>query len=375
MIFKVIEMRQTKKILIFGMTSETGGVESFIMNYVRHMVGNGIEFDFLAYNRRPAFSEEIESLGGKIIVIPGRGKNPFKCISAIKHLLKKTKYDAVWSNLCYLSDVLLLKYAKKSGVPTRIIHAHNNVNMSGKINGFLHNCNRKKIGKIATDFWCCSDSAGEFFYPESVRSGEKYRVIPNAIDTEKFTFDSSVRESKRKELGIADKFVIGNVGRFHFQKNHMFLLEIFNQVCLMHQDSVLLLIGDGEIRPQIESKIEELGLENNVILLGRRGDVNELMCAMDVFLLPSLFEGLGIVLIEAQCSGLYCFASSNNIPQEAKVTDLLDFIDLNSEPKIWAEEILKAKNLLRKNHSSEVKESGYDIKVNSEKLYKYFIRN
>lgn len=368
-------MRQTKKILIFGMTAETGGVESFIMNYVRHMVGKGIEFDFLTYNRRPAFSDEIEKLGGRIIVIPGRGKNPLKCVSAIKRVLAQTEYDAVWSNLCYLSDVLLLKYAKKAGVPVRIIHAHNNANMSGRINGFLHKYNRKGIGKIATDFWGCSDSAGEFFYPDSIRSGEKYRVIPNAIDTEKFAFDGSVREKKRKELGLEDKFVIGNVGRFHFQKNHIFLLEIFKQICLIRQNAVLLLVGDGELREEIEAKIDELELKDKVLLLGRRGDVNELMCAMDAFVLPSLFEGLGIVLIEAQSCGLPCFASANTVPKEAGVTDLLEFIGLNEKAEIWAKKILSTAITDRADKSAEVAKAGYDIKESSQKLVDFFINS
>lgn len=366
-------MQETKKVLIFGMTAETGGVESFIMNYVRHMVYGGIKFDFLAYNRPPAFSDEIEKLGGRIIVIPGRGKNPLKCISAIKRVLAQTQYDAVWSNLCYLSDVLLLKYAKKAGVPVRIIHAHNNANMSGCINGFLHKYNRERIDKIATDFWGCSDSAGEFFYPDSVRSSEKYRVIPNAVDTEKFVFDSSVREKKRKELGLEDKFVIGNVGRFHFQKNHIFLLDIFKQICIIHQNAVLLLVGDGELRPEIEAKIDELELKEKVFLLGRRSDVNELMCAMDVFLLPSLFEGLGIVLIEAQCCGLPCFASANTVPNEAKVTDLLEFIDLKDSPEIWAKKILNANTAPRADKSADVSKAGYDINETSQRLIDFFI--
>lgn len=366
-------MRETKKVLIFGMTAQTGGIESFIMNYVRHMVGNGIEFDFLVYNSPPAFSDEIEKLGGRIIVIPSRGKNPFKCISAIKRVLTETEYDAVWSNLCYLSDVLLLKYAKKAGVPVRIIHAHSSVYMSGRINGFLHKYNRKRIAESATDFWCCSDSAGEFFYPDYVRSSEKYRVIPNAVDTEKFAFNSAVREKKRRELSLEDKFVIGNVGRLHFSKNHSFILEIFKQICLVHQNAVLLLVGDGELREQIEAEIDKLGLKDKVILLGKRDDVNELLCAMDAFLLPSLFEGFPVVLVEAQVSGLPCFTSKECVTDKAAITDLVQFIDLNEKPQIWAESILNFEAYIRTDRSEEVKKAGYDIKVNTEKLIRFFI--
>lgn len=366
-------MQETRKILIFGMTAETGGVESFIMNYVRHMTGKGVVFHFLTYNARPAFGDEIEALGGKIIIIPGRGKNPLKCISAIKRVLAQTEYDAVWSNLCYLSDILVLKYAKKAGVPVRVIHAHNNANMSGRINGYLHRYNRNRIGKIATDFWCCSDSAGEFFYPESIRSSEKYRVIPNAVDTGKYAFDGSVRTEKRKELNLEDKFVIGNVGRLHFQKNHMFMLEIFQQICRVRQNVVLLLVGDGELRPQIEAKIDELGLRDKVLLLGRRNDVSELMCAMDVFLLPSLFEGFPVSLVEAQTSGLPCFTSKDRVTDDAAVTDLLKFIKLSDAPEVWADAILNVENHLRTDRSQDIKQAGYDIRISAEQLIRFLI--
>ncbi len=365
---------QKKKILIFGMTSGYGGVESFIINYVRNMDREKLSFDFLVYNEPPAYSEEIKALGGKIIIVPGRGRNPIACIKEIKKALKETKYDAVWSNLCYLSDILVLKYAKIIGVPIRVIHAHNNVNMSGKLNGILHNANKTIINRYATHFWACSDLAGEFFYNQSIIKSNKYKVIPNAVDTAKFSFNPTIREDKRKELGIENQFVLGNVGRLHFQKNHLFLLEIFREVLNKKPDSVLLLIGEGELKEQLENKCRELGIADKVMLLGRRNDVSELMQAMDAFILPSRFEGLGIVLIEAQCSGLYCFASAKVVPNAAKVTDIFEFIDLNEKPSYWADSILSVSENLRTDKSSEVSNSGYNIFEQAVFMSNFFVQ-
>lgn len=366
---------QKKRILIFGMSTGYGGVESFVMNYFRHMDREKLSFDFLAYNESPAYSDEINALGGEIIIVPSRGKNPLACIKAIKKVLKAKKYDAVWSNLCYLSDVLVLKYAEKAGVPIRIVHSHSNVNMSGRLNKILHKLNKKRIGSYANHFWACSDIAGEFFFDESVRNTENYRIIPNAVDTAKFSFSPDTREKKRKELGLEDKFIVGNVGRLRYEKNHLFLLEIFKKILAEKPESVLLLVGDGEMRSQIEDRCGELDIADRVVLLGRRNDVDELIQAMDVFILPSLFEGFGIVLIEAQCSGLYCLTSAEVVPQSARVTELLDYVGLDEAPEVWSGYALKNKSTHSEATAREVKQAGYDIIEQAEKITDFFCKN
>lgn len=370
-----IEKVHMLKILIFGMTADYGGVESFIMSYFRNMNHKEISFDFIAYNQPPAFQREIEEAGSRIFVIPGRGRKLFSCIRQIKQILRETKYNAVWSNLCYLSDILVLKYAKKAGVPVRIIHAHNNMNMSGAVNGLFHKINRRKIWKTATHFWACSELAGEFFYPDRILKSDRYRIVPNAVDTEKFAFNPQIRNSVRSKLGLDDKYVIGNVGRLHFQKNQAFLLDVFKCVLSKKSNAFLLIAGEGGLRDMLEAKIRELGIENNVLLLGRRDDISDLMQAMDVFVLPSLFEGLGIVLIEAQCCGLPCLTSSEVVPKEAKVTDLLEYESLDEPAEKWADCVLSSYGSERYDRSEEVRINGYDIKLNATKMNAFFVNN
>ncbi len=360
--------------MVFGMTSGYGGVESFIMNYYRHIDRTQLQFDFLVYNREPAYADEIRKLGGRIFVIPGRKKNPFACKKNIMRILSQTPYCAVWSNLCYMSDIIALQCAKRIGVPRRIIHAHNSVNMSGKINGWLHNRNRTRIFRIATDFWACSKAAGEYFYPVSILESDRFQVIPNAIEVDRYAFNKEIRVQKRQEMGLQGQLVVGNVGRLHFQKNQKFLLDIFAQLHKRRPNSTLLIAGEGELRPELEQKIEELQLKDSVRLLGNRSDIAELMQAMDVFVLPSLFEGLGIVLIEAQAAGLPCFASADVIPVEAKVSFLLHFISLKEKPAVWADNILHASVSGRvETATEEVKQKGYDIRQMASRLQKEFL--
>ena len=363
-----------KKVLIFGMTAGYGGVESFVMNYARNINGNEIELDFLAYNTPPAYEKEISKMGCKIHIVTGRGKNPLKCAKEIQNIIKNGNYDAVWSNLCYLSDILVLKYAKRYNIPVRIVHSHNSVNMSGKLNGMLHKINKKIIGKYATDFWTCSDLAGEFFYTDKIRQSEKYKTIPNAVDTEKFSFDIDARKLKRKELKIENRLVIGNVGRLHFQKNHTFLLDVFKEVLAENPNCVLLLIGDGdaELCANLESKCKKLKISDRVLFLGRRNDINELMSAMDIFVMPSLFEGFPVALVEALSSNLPCFAAST-ITKEIKPLGNIEYIDLKEPASKWARHILNAETNAHRDVLSNVKNAGYDIHDQAKEMINVFI--
>ena len=349
-----------KKVLIFGMTSGQGGVESFLFNYFSHIDKEKIQFDFLCYSE-PVYADEIRASGGNIIIIPSRGRHYFKCCRAIKELLEKNKYDVVWSNLCYLSDVLVLKFAKRAGVKKRIIHSHNSVNMSNGINGFLHNRNKKIIEKIATDFWACAPAAGEYLFPKSVIDSGKLRIINNAVDAKKYIYNEVTRQETRDALGISDKLVIGHVGRFHFQKNHEFLIKVFSELQKKRHDCVLLLVGEGELMPAVKEQVEALSLSESVLFLGVRHDVDKLMQAMDIFLMPSLFEGLAVVIVEAQAAGLKCFASENTLPEEAGVTDLLEFISLSLPAEKWADRILQSADYMRGNTYDSVSKAGFDI--------------
>jgi glycosyltransferase involved in cell wall biosynthesis len=243
--------------------------------------------------------------------------------------------------------------------------------MDSFLRGILHKINRLFISKYANHFFACTELAGEWFYSKKIRASKNYRLIPNAIDTEKFLFSEKARCELREEWGIENELVIGNIGRLHSQKNQGFLLEIFSEI-LKKRDARLVICGDGEEKENLQNKAEALGISDKILFLGVRSDVQRLYSAFDVFLLPSLYEGLGIVLIEAQASGLPSFASAEVIPEDARVSEQLKFIPLEKSPALWAEEIINS-NLSRKNNTqADIINKGYDINSQIDSLQKFF---
>ena len=353
--------------------TSNGGVESVIMNYYRNINRNNIQFDFLCNTEQVAYEDEINKLGGRIFRVTARSKNLKEYKKDMKEFFKQNakNYDTIWVNICSLANIDYLKYAKKYGIKRRIIHCHNSQNMDSFIRGFLHKFNKIFLRNYATDFWTCSNDASRWFYSKKMMQSNKYCVIKNAIDTKKFIFNEKVRNEYRDKLNINDKFVIGNVGRFHFQKNHPFIIKIFNEIHKQKPNSVLVLVGVGPDEDKIRKLVKEYNLEDSVKFLGSRNDVPELMQAMDIFLFPSLFEGLALVAIEAQTAGLPVFASDKVIASETKIDNtIFNFIPLDENESYWAQAILKFDNNKRQRNSNEelIKESGYDIKVEALKL-------
>lgn len=364
-----------KKVLVFGMTDNPGGVESFLMAYYRKLDRSKIQFDFLCNNATVAYEDEIEALGGKIFKICARSQNPALYKEQLDAFFKAhaNQYCAIWVNVCSLANIDYLKAAKKYGIKTRIIHSHNAQNMDSKLRGVLHKINRLFIHKYATHFWACTNLAADFFYSAKIKASQNFREVKNAIDVSAFSFDSEARENLRRELNLENCLVFGNVGRLHFQKNQSFLLDIFAQISKRRDNARLLFIGGGEDEAALKEKTNALGLGNKVLFLGVRSDVPSLLSALDVFLLPSRFEGLGIVLIEAQASGLLSFASADVIPEDARVTDLLSFIPLSKSPEAWAEEILsKCTEFQRPDTLSEITAKGYNIDTQIGDLQNFF---
>lgn len=351
----------------------SGGVESVIMNYYRNINRNNIQFDFLCNTKEVAYEDEIEELGGKIFRVTARSKNLKQYKKDMKDFFSQNakNYDIIWVNLCSLANIDYLKYAKKYGIKQRIIHCHNSQNMDPFIRGLLHKFNKLFLKRYATDFWTCSDEASKWFYSKKIIKSDKYCVIKNAINTEKFLFNKEIRDEYRNKLSIQDKLVIGNVGRFHFQKNHAFIIKIFNEIKKQREDAHLLLIGIGPDEDKIKHIVKVYNLEKNVSFLGSRNDVSELMQAMDIFLFPSIFEGLGIVTIEAQAAGLPVFASADVIPDEANIdSEIFNFLSLKESEKVWAKEILNFTNneKVRRSKDKLIKEAGYDIKIETLRL-------
>lgn len=362
------------KVLVFGMTENPGGVESFLMNYYRCIDRKKIQFDFLCNSYQPiAYEQEIHQLGGKTYHISSRSKNFLKYRKEMKSFfeLHKGEYQAIWVNVCSLANIDYLKIAKKYGIPRRIIHSHNSQNMDGRLRKILHDLNKRKISKFATDFWACSQSAAKWFY-----GTKPAEIIHNAINTEQMSYDESKRKEYRTQLGWEDNYIIGNIGRLHFQKNQLFALDIFYELQQKIPDARLVLIGQGEDEKKIKDKIRDLGIEGKVHMPGVQQDIVGWLSAMDIFLFPSIFEGLGIAALEAQANGIPMLASTA-VPKEVKINNNVIFLDLGRPVKDWVQVLYKMKNEYPREKSDKIKtafiENHYDITVEVNKLETLFM--
>lgn len=364
------------RVLHRGMSYNYGGMETFIYNIYKNIDKSKIQFDFIVpENTKIAYENEIIKMGGRIYKeICSTKSKPIKYLTYEKNFLKSHKeIQIIHIHECSCCNLSILKHAYRRKIPVRILHSHNNQylfkrNVTNKIKEKYYKSNLKKF---TTNLFACSEDAGMWMFGDL-----DFTVIHNAIDCEKFTFNLIERNKIRRELKLENKIVYGHVGRFHDQKNHTFILDIFYEIVKKRSNAILLLIGDGENRKAIMNKIDKLKLNSNVILLGLKSNIPEYLCAMDVFLFPSLYEGLGISLIEAQASGLISFASEKVIPQEVKITDLVNFISLNLSAKEWAEKIMDVDTTSiekRKEYSIQVKNAGYDIKVEALKLQNFYL--
>lgn len=303
-----------QRVLVVGMSANPGGLEAVVMNYYRKLDKSRIQFDFLITAPHMAYESEVKAMGGRIFSITARRVNPLRFTTELHSFFTKhaADYDILWANLCSLVNIDYLKSAARFGIPRRIVHCHNSRNMNDALRGLLHDMHRRSIRQYATDFWSCSDDAAEWFFGQGIRSNPKYRYIPNGVDPAEYQFDEHMRINKRKELGIEDgQILIGNVGRLHSQKNQAFLLQSFAALASQDDRYRLIIVGDGDLRTELEHQIYNLGLNASVSLLGVRQDVKELYNAMDLFVLPSLYEGVSIALLEAQSNGLPCLISDS----------------------------------------------------------------
>lgn len=345
-----------------------GGVESVVMNYYRHIDRTKIQFDFICDEDSTNIPyEEIEKMGGKVILIPPYQK-VFKYHKKLKEVLKSGGYKIVHSHINTLS-VFSLFAVKCAGVPVRIAHSHSTTNKKEKKKNLLKQVLRPFSRVFATDYMCCSELAGRWLFGNKEYDNGNVYLLNNAIDLDKFKYDEEKRKEKRKELNIEDStLVIGHVGRFVEQKNHRFLIDIFNEVHKQKENSILLLAGQGPLMEEMKEKVKILGLEKNVMFLGQRSDINELYQTFDVFCLPSLYEGLPVVGVEAQATGLLC-ELSNDMTKETKVLDTTRFISLNTSAEEWATIILDDYSKFKRHDTtSEITKNNFNIKNETSKL-------
>lgn len=344
-----------------------GGVEMVVMNYYRHIDKTKFQFDFYALEGSTLpQKDEIEKMGGRVYVVPKYTKLP-QYEKTIIEKFKENDYKIVHSHMNTLS-VFSLFGAKKAGVSNRICHNHTTAGKGETKKNIMKYALRPFAKLFPTQFCACSKFAAEWLYGKN----SSFKVFNNAIDLEKYRYNEEVRKELRNELGIEDKFVIGHIGRFCYQKNHEFLVDVFNEVCKKRKDAVLLLIGEGELEDEIKNIVSNLGLNDKVLFLGRKADAYRYYQVMDLFLLPSRYEGLGMVAIEAQASCLPTICSTE-VPVEAKVTDLVSFIPLSDSMDRWASDIIKnsCKNA-RIDLMSELRKAGYDIKTEAENLADFY---
>lgn len=271
-------------------------------------------------------------------------------------------------------SVFSLFAAKCAGVPVRIAHSHSTTNKKEKKKNLMKQVLRPFSKVFATDYMCCSELAGRWLFGNKEYDKGNVYLLNNAIDLDKFKYNDSLRKKKRKEFGIKDNtLVIGHIGRFVAQKNHDFLIDIFNEIHKKNNNSILLLAGQGPLMEDIKNKVKELNLDDNVKFLGQRNDANELYQAFDVFLLPSLYEGLPVVGVEAQAAGLLCYLS-DDMTKETKVLDITKFMSLNNTPEEWADNILDdVKKYKRIDTSKEMTAKNFNIKEEAKKLEEYYL--
>ena len=348
-------------------TMNRGGLETMLMNYYREIDKSKVQFDFLEHRSDESdYDQEIKMLGGRIYRVPRLNPFSIRYKSILRKFFKEhPEYQIVHVHQDCLSAIAL-KEAKKCGVKFRIAHSHSsNQDKNWKL--LLKLYYKRKISGYATDLIACSQEAGKWMF-----CGSDFRVLNNAIDSKKYVYSESVREKIRKKFQISEEtLVVGHVGRFCYPKNHLYLLDIFKKIS-DQTEAILLLVGDGELREEIENRIVQLELENRVILTGVRSDVPELLQAMDVFLFPSLYEGLGIVTIEAQASGLPCLIS-DKVPIECKKTDLVHQISLEEDSTYWANEAIKFSKIERENMLKKIQMSGFDIVENTKELMDFYL--
>lgn len=343
-----------------------GGLETMLMNYYRCMDRSKVQFDFLVHRDFEAdYDEEILAMGGRIYhmsrLIPWSGAYRKK----LKNFFREhPEYRIIHVHQDCLSSVAL-QCAKECGIPVRIAHSHNK-NQDINIKYWIKKRYMKQIPKFATDYFACGKDAGDWMF-----SGHSYHILRNAIDVSAYTYSPKKATHIREQLNVENKFVIGHIGRFDPQKNHSFLIDIFYNCAKSDRDARLLLIGDGKGRIRIQEKVKSLGLEEKVIFTGVRSDIADLLQAIDVFVFPSVYEGLGIAAVEAQAAGVPCVLS-DNVPSECKMTKNVEYLSLKESPEVWARHIIACKHIPHTDTYEDICKAGYDINENATKLQNFY---
>lgn len=361
-----------RKILHMTPPIINNGVYKYIFNHMAYIDREHFQFDFLTRNAKALMAtEEYQKYGFTIQTFCNTERNNEEEMRKEISDILSQGYDAIHLHTSFWRGFLIEQIAMEMKIPKVIVHSHStwiDVKDDKRREEILqlHNAYKERFDfRYATDVCACSRLAGDWLYGDRIPR-EKIQVLPNAIDVEKYCFQSDVRDRLRKRLGLEDKIVIGSVGRYCYQKNQRFLIKVFGKARERNKKLFLLLIGGGELKDELKKQVEDLGLKDAVCCLNWQENIQDYFQAMDVFCLPSLFEGLGITCIEAQAAGLRCLLS-DEIPEEAEVTDLVTFLPLDE--RIWEEEMVKSRKAdQREWKNKEIEAAGYDVRTAVKKL-------
>ncbi len=352
---------------------EFGGVESILLNYISHMDKEKFDFHIITQDINvDGCIKQFEDAGVKVHIVTHKNKSISKNFSDLRKLMKKEKFDIVHSHMT-LTNFTVLFFAKLAGVKVRISHSHN----AFKTNSFVKKVTwkvLKVVNKICANVYAtCGYDAGVFMFGKKNMDNGKVYMMNNAIDLNKFKYNEGIRNKIRQKYGINNEICIGHIGRFMEQKNHLFLVDIFAKFLKIHPDAKLMLIGSGELEENVKEYIIEKNIESSVIFTGNITNANECYQAMDVFALPSLFEGLPVVSIEAQAADLKCLVS-DRVDKRCAITDNIEFYSIEKSPEEWAEKIDSMLGIPRDtNVLNDIRKAHYDIEKESKELEKLYI--
>lgn len=368
------------KVCCFCERWESGGIESFLYNILTRIDLSRIHVDIVAASlEKSIFTEPLCRHGVKFYELSGKQHNLSENHRLFAELMRTQRYDLIHLNLFHGLSLYYAHLAKQAGVPVRIAHSHNTalrLSVGKPLKLLLHSAAKAMFANSATDLWACSESAAEFLFSREKVNTKGFQFIPNGIDTERFRFQAEAREAVRTELGLTGKFVVGNIGRLCYQKNQSFLLKVFAELAKQSPESRLLLVGEGEDRPRLEKRAEQLGIADKVLFYGVADHVERLLWAMDMFVMPSRFEGLPVTGVEAQAAGLPCIFSEN-ITEECKMTPLSTFLPLRAGSVAWKRAALElaSKPCRRQEGARLVREAGFDIQAAAVQVQNYYIRS
>lgn len=359
------------KILCFLPELGTDGITKIMMDIYKRF-DSEFEIDFITHKiKEKSFKNSLKHSN-----IYEVSNNKFIRYFDEYNIMKKNNYDWIHVNGNIFSRFIECMIAKMAGIKKVCIHSHNSGSSDiSNLKKFLNKKLKFLFIPFCDNYLTCSNLASEWLFPKKIVDSKKVIMLENGIDIDKFRFNKTIREKYRKEMDVESKFVICHIGRFEEQKNHEFLIDIFGKIYEKNKNAVLLLIGVGKLEQQIKQKVKNLNLEHAIYFLGVREDIENILQAIDVFILPSFFEGLPVAAIEAQASGVKTFLS-DNITKEAKIIPYVQYISLNKGAEYWATEILKCNNDYdRTKYQNEILNSNFNIEKSSEKLQNFYSEN